>query len=117
MELILSHLLRIGVLLAGGLVLLGGGRYLLKYGAAQPHYGTLVQEPDDLRHVVGIARAAVALRGRGLIQMGLLLLIATPVARVAFSLVAFARQGDRTYLFLTAVVLLVLLASLASVGR
>jgi uncharacterized membrane protein len=58
-------------------------------------------------------RAALDLRGRGLIQLGVLLLIATPVARVAVSLVAFLRQRDRTYALVTAFVLLVLLASLS----
>jgi uncharacterized membrane protein len=57
----------------------------------------------------------VAFRGRGLIQLGLLLLIATPVARVAFSLLAFVLQRDRTYVMLTAFVLLLLLASLAGI--
>ena len=51
-------------------------------------------------------------RGRGIIQLGLLLLIATPIARVVFSVYAFARQRDRTYVLVTLVVLAVLLYSL-----
>jgi len=76
-------------------------------------YGTFLGEPADLSHVGGIVRAALDLRGRGLIQLGLLLLIATPVARVAASLVAFLRQRDRIYTAVTAFVLLVLVASLS----
>ena len=47
-------------------------------------------------------------RGRALIQLGLLLLIATPVARVAFSVFAFERQRDWTYVGITLFVLAVL---------
>jgi len=47
-----------------------------------------------------------------LIQLGLLLLIATPVARVAFSVVAFAMQRDRLYVAVALIVLAVLMYSL-----
>jgi uncharacterized membrane protein len=60
----------------------------------------------------GIVKDALAFRGRGLIQLGLLLLIATPVARVAFSAVAFAIQRDRLYVAVTLIVLAVLIYSL-----
>ena len=46
-------------------------------------------------------------------MLGLLLLIATPVARVAFSIVAFALEGDRLYVAITAVVLALLVLSFA----
>ena len=81
----------------------------------RPQNATFSGGPNDLSRVGGIVRAAAAFRGRGMIQLGLLLLIGTPVARVAFSLVAFVLQRDRTYVILTAVVLLLLLASLAGI--
>jgi uncharacterized membrane protein len=59
-------------------------------------------------------RDALAMRGRGIIQLGLLLLIATPVARVAISVVAFAVQRDRLYVAITLLVLAILLCSLMS---
>jgi uncharacterized membrane protein len=111
----LARLLQTGVVLAAAVVLAGGLRYLATHGAGHPQYGTFSGEPEDLSRIDGIVRAAAAFRGRGLIQLGLLLLIATPVARVAFSLVAFVLQRDRTYVMLTAFVLLLLLASLAGI--
>jgi uncharacterized membrane protein len=63
---------------------------------------------------VEIVQQASDLRGRGLIQLGLLLLIATPVARVIFSVFAFARQRDATYVLITLIVLAVLVYSLFS---
>jgi len=114
-ETALARLLQTGVGLAGLVVLIGGIRYLVTHAGAHPQYGTFSGEPEDLSRVGGIIRAAEAFRGRGLIQLGLLLLIATPVARVVFSLVAFMRERDRTYVVLTAFVLLLLLASLTGI--
>jgi uncharacterized membrane protein len=56
--------------------------------------------------------SALAFRGRGIIQLGLLLLIATPVARVAFSILGFAKEGDRMYAIVATIVLLILLYSI-----
>ncbi len=50
--------------------------------------------------------------GRAIIDIGLLLLIATPVMRVVFSMVAFALEKDRLYVALTLIVLVILLLSL-----
>ena len=69
-------------------------------------------EPADYRQISGIVRQAVSLRGRGIIQLGLLLLIATPIARVIFALFGFAAEKDRMYTCFTAIVLVILLYSL-----
>lgn len=61
----------------------------------------------------GIVADTFALRSRGVIPCGLLLLTTTPIARVMFAVVAFARQCDRTYVLVTLIVLAVLLYSLA----
>jgi uncharacterized membrane protein len=115
-ESFLGRLLQGGVLVAAGLTLAGGVLYLAKYGSTHPHYARFLAEPDDLSHAAGIVRAALAGRGRGLIQLGCLVLIATPVMRVAVSLLAFVLQRDRLYILLTAVVLVVLLTSLTGVS-
>ena len=112
-ELIIGNLLRLGVLLSAVLVVVGGTIYLVRHGKDAPQYGVFQGEPADLRSVGGIVRATASLRGRGVIQLGLLILIATPVARVAFSVVAFALERDRLYVIVTLIVLAVLTFSLA----
>jgi uncharacterized membrane protein len=109
----IGNLLRAGVTLAAAVVLVGGGIYLARYGRATPQYHVFRGEPADLRAISGIVKKALAFHGRGLIQLGLLLLIATPVARVAFSVAAFAIQRDRLYVVVTLIVLAVLVYSLA----
>jgi uncharacterized membrane protein len=55
-----------------------------------------------------ILQGAFALHPDAVVQTGLLLLIATPVLRVVFSLFGFARQRDWLYVALTLIVLAVL---------
>ena len=112
----IGNLLRVGVTLAAAVVVFGGTVYLVRHGRAAPQYHIFKGEPTDLRTVSGIAEDALAFRGRGLIQLGLLLLIATPVARVAFAVAAFAIQRDRLYVVIALIVLAVLMYSLAG-GR
>ena len=112
MEILIGQLLRTGVLLSAFIVVLGGSVYLVRHGHAHAEYRVFRGEPADLRTVGGIVRSTLALRGRGIIQLGLLLLIATPVARVAFSIFGFAEEHDRLYVVITVIVLLVLTYSL-----
>jgi uncharacterized membrane protein len=108
----LGDLLRGGVLLAAAVVLLGGVIYLTRHGGEQPDRKVFHGEPADLRNPAGIVERALRPSGSGIIQLGLLLLVATPVARVVFSVVGFLRQRDVTYVVLTLIVLGVLLYSL-----
>ena len=108
----LGHLLRAGVLLAGAVVAIGGIVYLVRHGLRMPEYGIFHGELAELRMLGGIVSDAIRLRGRAIIQLGLVLLIATPIARVAFSLFAFARERDYQYVLLTLVVLGLLIYSL-----
>jgi len=111
-EEILSLLLRAGVILASSLVLIGGIIFLFRHGGELPDYRTFRGQPVELRHLPKIYDYARALHGRGIIQIGLLLLVATPIVRVIFSVFAFARQHDRIYVGITLIVLGVLMFSL-----
>jgi uncharacterized membrane protein len=118
-ETVIGDLLRAGVVAAALVVLAGAAVYLARHGTEPvPDFSKFPPERpeprDELTHPVAIVRAVWSGRGRGLIQFGLLLLIATPVARVVFSAFAFARQRDYTYVLITLVVLGVLLYSLFS---
>jgi len=111
-EVIIGNLLRAGVSLAALVVLAGAVIYLARHGRTAADYRLFRGEPTDLRTIGGIWHDAVALQGRGIIQLGLLLLIATPVARVAFSIFGFAEERDWLYVGVTILVLAILLGSL-----
>jgi uncharacterized membrane protein len=112
LEIVLGSLLRIGVIVSASVVLLGGVIYLIRHGGEASEYGAFRGEPSDLRSVAGILRDVLQLESRAILQFGFLLLIATPVVRVALSLVGFARQRDWLYVAATAIVLALLLYSL-----
>jgi uncharacterized membrane protein len=111
-EIIIGTLLRTGVIMAATVVLIGGILYLVHFGHNVPNYATFHGEPEQLKSVADIFRGAIALDPRAIIQFGLLLLIATPVARVVFSAIAFAIERDYMYVVITLIVLGILLYSL-----
>lgn len=108
----IGTLLRTGVILSALIVFAGGMVYLLRHPSIPIDYRTFSGEPQELRHVAGIVQASLTFHGRAIIQLGLLLLIATPVMRVAFSVFAFAMEKDWKYVIVTLIVLALLLYSL-----
>jgi uncharacterized membrane protein len=100
------------VTLSAAIVFLGGVIYLKHHGHEIVHLETFHGEPETLKSPRGIVHGALAGSGSAIIELGLLLLIATPVARVAFSAVAFALERDYLYVVITLIVLVVLLYSL-----
>jgi uncharacterized membrane protein len=115
-EEIVGNLLRTGVSLSAFVVSVGAVIYLVRHGRSPADYRVFRGEPSDLKSLSGIVRDAYGLHGRGMIQFGLLLLIATPVVRVAFSILGFAAEEDRMYMIFTGIVLVVLLYSLLGSG-
>ena len=102
MQIIVGGLLRIGVLLAGGVVLAGAIWYLSTQGSAAVPFGKFHAQKGVMPWTGSLA----------LIQVGLLILIATPVARVVLLLVAFTLEKDKVYVGITMVVLAILAFSL-----
>jgi len=111
-DLIVGRLLRTGVMLSLIFVLAGGILFLARHSGPVTNYHFFQGEPEQYRTVPGIFHEALAFHGRGLIQLGLLLLIATPIARVIFSVFAFVYEHDWSYVLVTLVVLAVLVYSL-----
>jgi uncharacterized membrane protein len=107
----LGGLLRAGVILAAAVVVAGGIWYLTRFGGSHPDDALFRGEPRGLSSITGVVSGAVTGDPRYLIQLGLLLLIATPTARVALSVVMFAMEHDRLYVAITLVVLITLLAT------
>jgi uncharacterized membrane protein len=112
LQVIISALLGAGVGLASVIVLAGGIYYLIGHGTQLADYRAFHGEPAELRSLRGMVGFALSSHSRGIIEVGLLLLILTPVGRVLLSLVGFFRQRDRVYVVVTALVLAVLVHNL-----
>lgn len=109
---LIGRLLRVGVSVSAAVVLVGAIIYLWHHGAEMVNYGTFRPEPHTLGNVYGFVAQLSALRGRAIIELGLLCLIATPVLYVATALGVYWRQRNRLYVGISSVVLAVLLFSL-----
>jgi uncharacterized membrane protein len=115
-EEVVGQLLRLGVLVAAVVTLAGGILLLLAHGGERADFGTFRGEASPLRSVGAVVRGALALDPPAVAQLGLVLLVATPIARVALTLVAFIRARDRLYTAMTALVLALLTYALVFGG-
>jgi uncharacterized membrane protein len=113
-EHMVAALLRAGVIVSGSVVAAGGIYFLVRHGGEATDYHVFKVQNADVRLVPAIVHGALGGKASSLIQTGILLLIATPIARVAVSLVGFALERDRKYVVITLIVLTVLLYSLIS---
>jgi uncharacterized membrane protein len=109
LETIIGNLLRAGVLASATIVVIAGILYLIQHYADSVHYGNFHVERSNLRTLSGIFRSAMRLRSDALIQLGLVLLIATPIARVALAAIGFYLERDRLYVGVSLIVFAILL--------
>ena len=111
-EQVIGRLLQLGVLIAAAVVGAGGTALLVQHGSAAPDFHTFRGATEPLRDIGSIVRGVRRLDSRAIVQLGLVLLIATPVARVALTFVAFLVRRDRLYAALSLVVLMLLIYGL-----
>jgi uncharacterized membrane protein len=112
MQVIIGNLLRGGVLLSTAIVIIGGIIYLYRHGEQYPEYKTFHSQPIEFRTITGVFHSVWEGRGRGIIQLGILVLIATPIFRVAFSVVGYLVEKDYLYVAITLLVLCIILFSM-----
>ncbi|HEY2898032.1 MAG TPA: DUF1634 domain-containing protein [Gemmatimonadaceae bacterium] len=93
----LGTLLRGGVILSASVTLIGGVMFLASHGNVPVSYHTFSGEPEGLRTVGGVIEGVAHGDSTSIIQLGVLLLIATPIARVLMSVIGFARERDWMY--------------------
>ncbi|MBW8769689.1 MAG: DUF1634 domain-containing protein [Gemmatimonadetes bacterium] len=113
-EQVVGRLLQAGVILASIVVVVGGTLLLARHGSEATAFSVFRGDSSTLRSVSATLRGALHGDPRAIVQLGLVLLIATPVARVALTLAAFAAQRDRMYVAMTGLVLALLLIGLFS---
>ncbi|MEO8854452.1 MAG: DUF1634 domain-containing protein [Ginsengibacter sp.] len=115
-ESVMGKLLITGVIISGTLILAGGIFYMIQEGLSIPHFKTFRGVPSNLRSVKQICYGFVHLDSLSIIQMGLLLLIATPIARVIFSVIGFLFEKDYLYVLISLIVLAIIAYSIFSIA-
>ncbi|MDB9311093.1 DUF1634 domain-containing protein [Aphanizomenon sp. CS-733/32] len=112
LESLLSNLLKYGVLIASSVVLFGGILYLINHGSEHAEYQIFRGTPSEFHSPTGVVNAVLAGSRRGIIQLGLLILIAIPILRVIISFCTFLLQRNFVYVIITSLVLASLTYSL-----
>jgi uncharacterized membrane protein len=115
-EQIIGVLLRVGVSMSAALVFAAGVAYLWQNHGARVSYQQFHGETAELTSVAGVVRGAASLDALALMQLGLLILVATPVARVLFAAFAFTLERDWLYVIVSLIVFAVLMATLTGVA-
>lgn len=118
MELYVGKILRYGVLLSCIITLLGGIIYLYQNHNSMPDYSPIPEgevfsgTAYYLREFSTIIPRILELDGAAIIQLGVIVLIATPIFRVAFSAIAFLLEKDYLYVTITLIVLVIILGNM-----
>ena len=114
MQLLLGRVLRAGTVISVSVVLFGGVIYLYRHGTSIANYREFNGIPDFIRHAGSLVKGASELKGQAIIQLGIILLIATPIIRVMFSTIGFVLEKDYLYTGISLLVLLIIFASMIS---
>ncbi|WGQ09420.1 DUF1634 domain-containing protein [Pedobacter gandavensis] len=112
MEQLIGQVLRYGVLTSGIIAIIGGIWYLIQSGSGIPNYTSFSGEPAGYTSLTGIIKGLAAGSAKEIIQLGVVILIATPILRIVFSLFSFILEKDRLYIVITLIVLLIILFSM-----
>ncbi len=114
-ELLISNLLRIGVVASLAIVIFGTAVSFVhhrEYLSNSPSLERLTRPGAAFPYTVPqMWRGLKDFRGQAIVVLGLLLLIATPVLRVAVSILGFVYERDRRYVIITTIVLILLILS------
>lgn len=108
---LLARMMVWGVLLAAAIMIVGLAIFLWHHAGQRPGDHKFTGEPADLRHPVAIFRAALRGNDDCFLQVGVLLLLLNPLARVALAAAGYAMTRDRLYTGIAAVVFAVLVVS------
>jgi uncharacterized membrane protein len=112
MQQLIGRVLRYGVLVSGIVAIIGGIWYLYQHGSGTPHYTVFNGEPAGYTSLTGILKGLGEGSAKEIIQLGVVILIATPILRIGFSLLAFILEKDKLYVLITVIVLSIILFSM-----
>jgi uncharacterized membrane protein len=109
MQRVISLALLFGVLASAALVVLGGLFYVSRHAMVTTDYAVFRGTPSELRTFRGVVAAALRLSGKGMIQLGLMLLVGVQVVRVFLTGILFALERDRIFVGISGIVFVLLM--------
>ena len=112
MRIWISVILRLGVILSASLILAGGILFVIQHPHETLSFSKFSGQPERLRSIDTILNEALQFRSRSVIQLGVLVLLATPLLRVIFSFIEFLINRDWIFVMVTAIVICALFYSI-----
>jgi uncharacterized membrane protein len=109
---LIGQVLRMGMIVSMSIVFLGGILFIYRHGHSIPDYKLFKGIPPFLQNPDSLVHAALNFKGQAIIQLGIILLIATPVLRVIFSTIGFVLEKDYLYTGISLLVLMIIFASM-----
>ncbi len=116
---IVSYVLRVGVFSSAVLLVMGMFFYLISVGGRAGDWRSVVNdvgEHSQLYHADQLLAALTRFEPLAFVELGVIVLILTPLLRVAATVLIFARERDRLYVGITLVVLALLLLGWFGLG-
>jgi uncharacterized membrane protein len=111
---LLGKVLRAGTVMSMSIVFLGGILYIYRHGYSVVNYHKFTGIPDFVQYTSRLIPGAISFKGQAIIQIGIILLIFTPILRVFVSSIGFLLEKDYLYTFISLVVLAIIFASMLS---
>jgi uncharacterized membrane protein len=113
-QLLLGKVLRAGTVISMSIVFFGGIFYIYRHGHSIVDYHKFTGIPNFVQYTSQLIPAAINFKGQAIIQIGIMLLIATPVVRVFCSSIGFLLEKDYLYTGISLLVLAIIFASMLS---
>ena len=114
LALVIGNVMRWGVIVSLSLTFLGGLLYILSHPHEIISYKEYIEKDYSVAEILGKTFSGLLhFDGESLITFGILLLFATPVLRVLFSLIGFILEKDKLYILITLIVLAIIFISLS----
>ncbi|GAA4209459.1 DUF1634 domain-containing protein [Pedobacter jeongneungensis] len=111
-QLILGTLLRAGVIISMGIVLIGGAIFLVHHQGAVIDYKVFKPELNKFSSIAAIFKGVLTFKGDAIVQFGILMLIFTPIARIVFAIFSFLIERDYLYVLIGIIILTIITISL-----
>lgn len=112
MQRVIGNVLRYGVFTSAAIVIVGSIIFLLHHGRQIADYHNFSGNLSPFRSVADIWSGVCQGEGIAIIQMGVAVLLATPIVRVLCSAISFLLEKDYLYVLITFIVLAIITFSM-----
>lgn len=110
---IIGDVLKYGVRTVLAISTVGGLIFLYNHANEQADYSRFTENDRNIIEVVSdVFKGVINMEGRSVIYLAIIVLFCTPLIRLLLSLVSFILEGDKLYVLITTLVLIIIAFSM-----